>query len=173
MCVEYHPQLDGVWAEANELLCHMRPKIIRYVRRQGPNSAELAEDIYQEVAALVVEKWDQVKDHPQRAAWVMKATQFLFNRHRKLESRQASLTNSLLMGDVEPAAVIIPEGLICARMDIVRAMKALTERQLKMIILYYYEDYSVTEIAEQMGIRPGTVKSTLSDARAAIRRGLE
>jgi RNA polymerase sigma-70 factor, ECF subfamily len=55
---------------------------------------------------------------------------------------------------------------------------ALPERQRSALVLYYYEDRSVNEVAEMLAIPEGTVKTTLHRARAALlerlrRRGLD
>jgi RNA polymerase sigma-70 factor (sigma-E family) len=48
-----------------------------------------------------------------------------------------------------------------ARRDaLLRALRTLTRRERAVIVLRYYEDLSETEIAELLGIAPGTVKST-------------
>jgi len=50
-----------------------------------------------------------------------------------------------------------------------RLMETLTEAQLAAVTLYYYEDRSVEEIADVLGIPTGTVKTHLSRGRAALR----
>ena len=49
---------------------------------------------------------------------------------------------------------------------------ALPRRQRAVIVLRYYEDLSEREIADVLGCAVGTVKSTASDAMAALRRGI-
>ena len=52
-------------------------------------------------------------------------------------------------------------------------MRRLPWGQRTALILRYYEDLSEAEIARAMGCRPGTVKSHLHRARAAVRREIE
>lgn len=52
--------------------------------------------------------------------------------------------------------------------DLNDALRRLTDRQRLMIDLYYYVGLSVSEVAVAMRCAPGTVKSTLSDARAKL-----
>jgi RNA polymerase sigma-70 factor (sigma-E family) len=58
-----------------------------------------------------------------------------------------------------------------------RALDALSSRQRTAVVLRYYEDLSEADIADAMGVPPGTVKSTLSRAldrlRVALREGAE
>lgn len=53
--------------------------------------------------------------------------------------------------------------------DIERAVRSLPSRQRIAVELFYFLDLPVAEIAVAMSCTPGTVKSTLSDARASLR----
>lgn len=57
--------------------------------------------------------------------------------------------------------------------DLYRAMQKLTENQRLAITLYYYEEYSVKEIANIMGTTQGTVKSRLGRARKQLKQFLK
>ena len=50
-------------------------------------------------------------------------------------------------------------------------LAALTPRQRAVIVLRYYVDLSEQDVAEQLGISVGTVKSTASRALAALGAG--
>lgn len=55
------------------------------------------------------------------------------------------------------------------RMDLVRALEGLPRMQRAVLVLQYFEDRSIADIAEQLGIAPGTVKAHSSRGRAALR----
>ena len=57
--------------------------------------------------------------------------------------------------------------------DIERAVQALPARQRLAVDCHYFAGLSVAETAAAMGCSEGTVKSTLSDARARLRPALE
>jgi RNA polymerase sigma factor (sigma-70 family) len=59
-----------------------------------------------------------------------------------------------------------------AGVDVRRLLARLSRRQRVAIELYYYLGLPVDEVAAVMQCSPGTVKSTLSDARARLRREL-
>jgi RNA polymerase sigma factor (sigma-70 family) len=60
-----------------------------------------------------------------------------------------------------------------ARVDVDQALGELSARQRLAVDCYYFADLSVTDTAAVMGCSEGTVKSTLSDARARLRSLLE
>ena len=54
-----------------------------------------------------------------------------------------------------------------------QAVMALPAKYRVAIHLFYYEDYSVGEIADILHITPGNVKTRLSRGRAALRGALQ
>ena len=55
-------------------------------------------------------------------------------------------------------------------LDIVRA---LPPRRRAVVVLRFYEDLSEVQIAEALGLRPGTVRATLHQALAQLREVVE
>ncbi|TDU91612.1 RNA polymerase sigma-70 factor (ECF subfamily) [Kribbella voronezhensis] len=60
-----------------------------------------------------------------------------------------------------------------ARVDVDQALARLSARQRLAVDCYYFADLSIGDTAAVMGCSEGTVKSTLSDARARLRSLLE
>lgn len=60
-----------------------------------------------------------------------------------------------------------------AQAQVVAAIRALPVRQRDCIVLRYYEDLSDTQIADALGISPGSVKTHLHRARTALASHLE
>lgn len=75
------------------------------------------------------------------------------------------------LGDLATAAVAWTE--LAVDLDLRRAIATLSARQRQAVLLVYYVDLSVAEAARTMGCSEGTVKSTLSDARARLALLLE
>ena len=65
-----------------------------------------------------------------------------------------------------------PAGDHDARLDLGRALDLLTRRQRVAVELHYYLGLPLAEVAVVLGCAEGTVKSTLSDARARLRRAM-
>lgn len=57
--------------------------------------------------------------------------------------------------------------------DVRAAVDRLPRRQRQVIILFYYVDLSVEDVARVVGCSIGTVKSTLHDARRRLEEALE
>ena len=49
------------------------------------------------------------------------------------------------------------------------ALRTLTPHQREIVVLRYFDDRSENEVAELLGVAPGTVRSTLSRAVAQLR----
>ena len=55
-------------------------------------------------------------------------------------------------------------------LDLRQAVETLAPRQRQSVLLFYYADLSIEETAHVMGCAPGTVKSTLADARSRLQK---
>ncbi|WP_454728571.1 sigma-70 family RNA polymerase sigma factor [Cellulosimicrobium protaetiae] len=55
-----------------------------------------------------------------------------------------------------------------ARLDVVEALDALSPRERACVVLRYFSDLPVRDVAAQLGISEGTVKRYLSDANAKL-----
>lgn len=55
------------------------------------------------------------------------------------------------------------------RDEIVRLLAELTERERRVVVLRHYFDLSEAQVASELGIAPGTVKSALSRALGKLR----
>ena len=57
-----------------------------------------------------------------------------------------------------------PEASVADRVDLRAALRTLAPQERATVVLRFYEDLTVPEIAERMGLAPGSVKRSLSDA---------
>jgi RNA polymerase sigma-70 factor (ECF subfamily) len=75
-------------------------------------------------------------------------------------------------GRVRPLAELVDAPVEDTRrdLDLERAVARLPDRQREAVDLHYFAGLTVVETAAAMGCAEGTVKSTLSDARARLRR---
>ncbi len=73
--------------------------------------------------------------------------------------------------ELHPDALVVTDAGPTAT-DLGRAVTRLAPRQRAAVVLHYYVDLPVAEVAAVMECSEGTVKSTLHDARAALERTL-
>lgn len=92
-------------------------------------------------------------------AWLLA---IVADQSRRARRRQARLEPAI------DASVSAAE----ADLDLEAAISALPRRQRLAVELHYLVDLSVADVAVVMGCSEGTVKSTLFDARATLRREL-
>jgi len=83
-------------------------------------------------------------------------------------AREAPLEETELEARASPA---LPGSGASRRLD--RLLGSLPDVQRAAVVLYYYEDRSVEEVARTLGLPPGTVKTHLHRARALLRAGWE
>jgi RNA polymerase sigma-70 factor (ECF subfamily) len=101
-------------------------------------------------------------DNP--GAWVRRAAiNRLANHRRGLRRRAAAVAR------IEAPAAVDLDPL---DLDLAAALRDLPARQRLVLCLHYLADLSVVDIAADLGIAEGTVKSNLHDARNALRRRL-
>ena len=63
--------------------------------------------------------------------------------------------------------------LVAARDELERAFRKLSAEQRAVLVLHHYLDYSGEEIADVLGVSPGTVRSRLHYARQQMRAAIE
>jgi len=81
-------------------------------------------------------------------------------------AREAPLDEAIASDTVAPAG---PEGDLKRTLD--RLLESLSDVQRAAVMLYYYEDRSVDEVARMLGLPEGTVKTHLHRARGHLRAG--
>jgi len=96
------------------------------------------------------------------AAWLLAITA---DQAGKARRRSAAASRPTPVEPPPPASGSDP--------DLARAVAALSARQRLAVDCFYYAGLTVAQTAAVMGCSEGTVKSTLSDARARLRPLLE
>ncbi|WP_116951466.1 sigma-70 family RNA polymerase sigma factor [Jiangella endophytica] len=61
-----------------------------------------------------------------------------------------------------------PEGAVVDGTDLRSALATLSPRQRACVVLHYYEDLTVAQVADLLGLTAGAVKRYLSDARVRL-----
>lgn len=132
----------------------------------GPDHGE-RDDIVQEALARAWSKRQQYDaGRGTASAWLLAITA---DQARKAARRPRPVPDPM----VELAEGAQPAPDADTGLDVERALAKLPARQRLAVDCYYFADLSVADTAAVMGCSEGTVKSTLSDARARLRGLLE
>lgn len=87
--------------------------------------------------------------------------------------RRTSLWRRIAHLQVTPEVEESHDGDIDARIDLQARLARLAPRERACLVLRYYEDLKVDDIAEWLGISPGAVKRYLSDGLAKMAISIE
>lgn len=143
--------------------------VVTYARLVGVlarvcDGREDAEEVVQEAFVRLVQRWPQVSRYDDPESWVRSvAFRLATSRWRKRRAGAAAL---LRLG---PAPHVGPPGVDGVTVDAVLA--ALSPAHRAVLVLHYAVGLTVEEIACELAVAPGTVKSRLSRARAAAAAG--
>lgn len=121
-----------------------------------------AEDLAQEALARTYAAWSRARRDPlaySRRVLVNVKTDTWRRRRREVLTDPSDL----------PEHPVSAAGAVESRDRIVRALGTLTPRQRRVVVLRYLLDLSEAEVAADLGISVGTVKSTASRALSQLR----
>ena len=162
--------------QAFETLYQETSKTVYFICISFLNNEEDAKDVMQETYITAYQKLEQLQDKEKFAAWI---SQIAVNKCKKILLKNSptlmepeSMTNLA----TESNESFLPEEYITQKskrkivMDIMR--KKLSDIQYQTVILFYFNDLSIEEIADIMECPPGTVKYRLSVSRAKIKEGV-
>jgi RNA polymerase sigma-70 factor (sigma-E family) len=118
-----------------------------------------AQDLVQSTFVKMYVHWTRIRAETADAyARRVLVNEYLMNRRRNRETPVDAVED-------QPA----PASSTVDRMVLDAALAGLPPRQRAAVVLRYWEDLSVAETAALLGISPGTVKSSVSRALAALR----
>jgi RNA polymerase sigma-70 factor (sigma-E family) len=130
-----------------------------------------AEDVVQEAFCGLYRRWpqltDQAKALPYVRSSVLNGCRTVLRRGQARGIRWAGQPPAASAASAEAAVMSGEE-----RHEVMRALRRLPHRQREVLVLRFYLDLSDAEIARDMGINPGTVRSTASRALTALGRSL-
>ncbi len=118
-----------------------------------------SEDIAQETMARALVRWKKVSAYAE--PWVVRvAGNLAIDRARARQRTRGVPTHDLPALDAQ-------------RVDLQRALVALSPKQREVVILRYLVDLPEAEVAQSLGVSVGTVKTHASRGLAALRKAME
>lgn len=137
---------------------------------------EDAEDVVQETFITAFEHYDSLEDKSKAVAWIKKIAANkslnIVTRRRTINVDDEFLEETEDIGeDFLPDSIIESEQKRKIIMDIIH--NGLSEDTAMTIILFYFDEMSIKEIAEALHIPQGTVLSRLNYAKKKIKKEVE
>lgn len=124
-------------------------------------SATRAQDVAQEAMAVTYARWDAVRRLDRPGAWVRRVAINLAIKDRARAARQS-------LGVEEAEATTSGSVDRDTRAVLVDAIGRLPDQQRLAVVLHYFHDLPVVEVAESLGCAPNTAKVHLHRARRAL-----
>jgi RNA polymerase sigma-70 factor, ECF subfamily len=161
-------ELPGSQRVVQKLVEDYYRALYRYAYRLS-GSANDADDLTQETFCKAQLNLSQLRDAARAKAWLFKILRNAYLHRRRAEQHQHCCSLEDVGEVAEPAAEPLPE-IDPDRLQ--QALQELPEVFRTPIILYYFEEFSYRDIAEQMDLPLGTVMSRLARAKAHLRARL-
>ena len=124
-------------------------------------SASEADELAQEALVRVYERWDRVSRLESPEGYLFRTA---LNLHRSALRRLATRAKQLL----DPAPTTDPADVVQQRDSIARALDSLPVGQRGAVVLVEWLGMSQEDAAKALRIRPGSLRSRLSRAKAAL-----
>jgi RNA polymerase sigma-70 factor, ECF subfamily len=141
--------------------------VFRYAYRLSGN-ATAAEDVAQEVFLRAFRNLHQLRDAGAAKGWLLVITRNEFNRWCTKYAPQPSLE-----AHEAPEESAEPESAVIDREEWVQqSLDQLPLDYRTVVVMFYFEQLSYTEIAEQLEIPLGTVMSRLNRGKAHLKKTL-
>jgi RNA polymerase sigma-70 factor, ECF subfamily len=122
---------------------------------------DLGADLAHEALARAYRDWRTVGSLDRPGAWVRRVVINL-----TVDAHRRSARETLAVARMDPHPVSVAVDLTDEAFWV--AVRALPERQRAAVALFYIEDLAVADIAEILGVAPGTVKTSLFMARRSL-----
>jgi RNA polymerase sigma-70 factor (ECF subfamily) len=152
----------GVMAADAEFTGFFRAEFGRVVRTVFliVNDHGRAEEIAQDAFLQLLNNWKKVSAYDQPGAWVRRVAIRMAGRTAKRERMRALLEGRF--GPAPPQPPDAPDD------EVVRAVGRLPYAQRTAIVLFYFEDRPLSEIAEFLNCAPATARVHLHKARQRL-----
>src|SRR5262249_27677217 len=142
--------------------------LYRYAFRLSGSAAD-AEDLTQDAFCKAQAEMGQLRDPARVKSWLFSILRNGY-LHRVRAEKQHRLVSLESVGDLpEPLHAPLPD---VGPEQLQQALDELPEVFRTPVILYYFEDFSYRDIAEQMDLPMGTVMSRLARAKSHLRARL-
>ncbi len=152
--------------EIEEIIEKYGNTIYRAAYIQVKNRA-LADDIYQDVCIKLLRLNSQIENEEHLKAWLLKATNDCCKDYWKSAWYRKVTVDYQLVKDKRETYEEKTRGYLT------ECMHQLSSKYRMILHLYYYEEYSIREIAELLHMKENTVASRLARGREKLKQMFE
>lgn len=159
---------------AFDVLYKLTYKKVYFFSLSITNDPEMTSDIVQEVYLLVLKYINSLKDEKLFIAWLNRITyNTTMKELSKANKRPINITDEelqlKLVDENNPMVRYIEDE---SKMEIIKIILSLKAKHRTVLILKYFENYSIKQMAEILNCPEGTVKSRLNAAKVALKKEL-
>lgn len=159
--------VSGDTRSVNQLVEQHYVLIYRYLYRLS-GSAEDAEDLTQQTFLTAQTKLHQLRDSSRTRGWLCTIA-----RNAYLKSRRSGGGTAVVsLDDVGDPADAPPTESVIDKEELQNTLNELPEEFRTPLILFYFDEFTYKEIADQLEVPIGTVMSRLARAKSYLRRRL-
>ena len=152
-------------ASLRELVAEHYDSLYRYAFRLSGSAAD-AEDLTQDAFGKAITRHTQLRDPTKARGWLFRILRNGY-LHRVRDERRRKFVSLESVGELPAEPPESPPDVDPTRLQGV--LNELDESFRTPLILFYFEDFSYREIAEQMDLPIGTVMSRLARAKGYLR----
>jgi RNA polymerase sigma-70 factor (ECF subfamily) len=145
---------------------HARPW--RYLWHALAGDAALVEEVVQDVFVAVWRAAATYRGTAQVATWLLQIAHHRATNARRDRDRRAALLDNDAEAADDLAVSVMLEDSVIARLALADALRHLAPHHQAVLHLFFYQGFSLQEIAQILGVPVGTVKSRISAARRAF-----
>lgn len=144
------------------------PRLVATMTLLTGSRAE-AEEIAQEAFVRLIQRWEAVRHYEDPEGWLRTAARRLATSRWRRTVVAAKALPILAFGSRSAEQADSGHAGVELDIDTTRWLARLSPAHREVLVLHHALDMSIEQIAAELGISPGTVKSRLHRARAAAR----
>jgi RNA polymerase sigma-70 factor, ECF subfamily len=156
---------DGGPLQIDDLIDQHHAEVYRYAFRLCGNQSD-AEDLTQQAFLIACEKLHQIRELDLASRWLLVVTRRCFLH--MLRTRRFEKLNEHVIPELN-SQIENPGEVVVDRLAIQDALQKIPDEFRVVLLMFYFEDLSYKEIAEELDIKIGTVMSRLSRAKRMMR----
>jgi RNA polymerase sigma factor (sigma-70 family) len=164
---------NGCTSAFKQYYLEFENRIFTFAKRLG--AGELAQDITQDSFAALWNNKSKIQDegHLGRFLYVVARNFFLQHKRKQKSNQHAELELSYLLQEsivnVDDAEIAVQETLLRLR----AAIRNLSRMRRNVVERFFFQGMTISEIADQLGLKDQTVRNHLSGSVIILRRHIQ